>query len=98
MEQRNVAEKMVCCLPTAFAFVLVVNVSSAGGLLDEKVYCILVNKNDVIKTCLTMVKQTIILTLIPTCTLIILLNVLVHFISIKKQLSLLKLKQDYNYD
>lgn len=36
MEQRNVAEKMVCCLPTAFAFVLVVNVSSAGGLLDEK--------------------------------------------------------------
>lgn len=48
MEQRNVAEKMVCCLPTAFAFVLVVNVSSAGGLLDEKVYCILVNRNDVI--------------------------------------------------
>lgn len=48
MEQRNVAEKMMCCLPTAFAFVLVVNVSSAGGLLDEKVYCILVNKNDVI--------------------------------------------------
>lgn len=46
-----------------------------------------------------MVKQTIILTLIPTCTLIILLNVLVHFISIKKsQLSLLRLKQDYNYD
>lgn len=46
-----------------------------------------------------MAKQTIILTLIPTCTLIILLNVLVHFISIKKsQLSLLRLKQDYNYD
>lgn len=35
-EQRNVAEEMVCCPPTAFAFVLVVDISNAGGLLKEK--------------------------------------------------------------
>lgn len=90
-EQRNVAEEMVCCPSTAFAFVLVVDISNVGALLKEKVYNIMVKKNDFILTCLNTVKQTMILKLMPTYTLIVLLSVLVNF-------SLLRLKQDYNYD
>lgn len=78
-EQRNVAEEMVCCLPTAFAFVLVVDISNAGGLLKEKVYSIMVKKNDCILTCLNTDKQTMILKLMPTYTPIVLLSVLVIF-------------------
>lgn len=70
---------MVCCPPTAFAFVLVVDISNAGGLLKEKVYSIMVKKNDFILTCLNTVKQTMILKLMLTYTLIVLLSVLVIF-------------------
>lgn len=78
-EQGNVAEEMVCCPPTAFAFVLVVDISNAGGLLKEKVYSIMVKKNDFILTCINTVKQTMILKLMLTYTLIVLLSVLVIF-------------------
>lgn len=78
-EQRNVAEEMECCPPTAFAFVLVVDISNAGGLLKEKVYSIMVKKIDFILTCLNTVKQTMILKLMLTYTLIVLLSVLVIF-------------------
>lgn len=81
----------MCCPSTAFAFVLVVDISNVGALLKEKVYSIMVKKNDFILTCLNTVKQTMILKLMPTYTLIVLLSVLVNF-------SLLRLKQDYNYD
>lgn len=40
-EQQGVAEKMMSYLPNALAFIFVLNVSNAGGIQDDRVWCLI---------------------------------------------------------
>lgn len=41
LEQKEVSDMMMSYLPNALAFVFVLNVSNAGGIQDDRVWCLI---------------------------------------------------------